>query len=511
MTLRRKLVAIQVTLVAIGLLGSTIISYQVFRRSQYNQIDAEARSAAPALANILVNGRTFTGGSFPGPPSDADGDGGASPAQGGGAGQGALGSLPRDSFAELRSADGKLLESFSDPLCDTHASCAIPALPATLAPVHNPSGTTSTVGATSGSATFRVLVIPVNNPGAAAGDLLVVAVPLGGTTGQLHKLLIVDLLVAAGVLIALSAGALLIIRRGLHPLERMAGTARVIAKGDLSRRVSPADDRTEVGQLGLALNTMLSGIEVAFAEREATEHRLRQFLADASHELRTPLTSIRGYAELWRLGAVSSDEDLTLAMHRIEEQAARMGVMVEELLLLARLDQTRPAERQPVDLAVVAAEACADVGAARRTHPLSLDAPIPVPVVGDASHLHQAVTNLLTNATRYTPMGTPIEVRATIEGGTAVLTVRDHGPGLSPEGLLHAFDRFWQADPARHQGGAGLGLAIVAAVAAGHGGAATVANAPDGGAVFSIRIPIPAPPAAVTASSPTMESAGAKH
>jgi two-component system, OmpR family, sensor kinase len=318
-------------------------------------------------------------------------------------------------------------------------------------------------------------------------------VPLGGTTGLLHKLLIVDLSVAAGVLILLSAGALLIIRRGLHPLERMASTARVIAKGDLSRRVSPADDRTEVGQLGLALNTMLADIEVAFSEREATEQRLRQFLADASHEMRTPLTSIRGYAELWRIGAVSSSEDQALAMHRIEEQAARMGIMVEELLVLARLDQTRPAERRPVDLTVVAAEACAEVGAARRTHPLRLDAPIPVPVVGDTTHLHQAITNLLTNATRYTPAGAPIEVRTEIDGGTAVLTVRDHGPGLSPEGLIHAFDRFWQADPARHAGGAGLGLAIVAAVAAGHGGAATVANAPDGGAVFTIRIPIPQP------------------
>jgi two-component system OmpR family sensor kinase len=197
-------------------------------------------------------------------------------------------------------------------------------------------------------------------------------------------------------------------------------------------------------------------------------------------------------------------------MNRIEEQAARMGVMVEELLLLARLDQTRPAQREPVDLAVVAAEACADVGVARRTHPLSLDAPFPVPVVGDASHLHQAVTNLLTNATRYTPDGTPIEVRAAVEGGSAVLIVRDHGPGLSPEGLAHAFDRFWQADPARHAGGAGLGLAIVAAVAAGHGGAASVANAPDGGAVFTIRIPTPVPAADTRAGpSPAMESAGA--
>jgi two-component system OmpR family sensor kinase len=504
MTLRRKLVAIQVTLVALGLLGSTLISYRVFRHSQYSQIDAEARSAAPVLAQVMVNTNNYSfhfgpvdGAPGAGEPDDgtAGGGGGSRPSDG-------FGSLPRGSVIELRSASGGILKSFSDPLCGSRNSCPTPALPASLPAVHNPDGITSTVGSTSGSASFRLLLTPVNNPNAAPGDVLIIAVPLTATTSSLHRLLIVDLLVAAGVLLALSAGALLIIRRGLYPLERMAGTAQVIAKGDLSRRVSPADDRTEVGQLGLALNTMLTGIEVAFSEREATEQRLRQFLADASHEMRTPLTSIRGYAELWRLGAVSSDEDLALAMRRIEEQAARMGVMVEELLLLARLDETRPAQRLPVDLAVVAAEACGDVGVARRSHPLRLDAPSPVPVVGDATYLHQAVTNLLINATRYTPEGTAIEVRAAVEGGIAVLTVRDHGPGLSPEGLVHAFDRFWQADPARHTGGAGLGLAIVAAVAAGHGGTASVANAADGGAVFTIRMPIPVPGAGTIPDDP---------
>jgi two-component system OmpR family sensor kinase len=296
----------------------------------------------------------------------------------------------------------------------------------------------------------------------------------------------------------LAMGAWYLLRRGLRPLETMAHSAASITAGNLSERVSPSEGRTEVGQLGLALNTMLGELESAFAERDRTEHRLRQFLADASHELRTPLTSIQGFAELFRLGAgtsgVAPGVDLPVILRRIEEESARMKTLVEDLLLLARLDQTRPIERVPVDLAVLAADACSDAVAAAPDRPVVLDAPEPVVILGDQDHLRQAIANLVANALRHTPAGTPIEVSARVIGDAATVAVRDHGGGLDDAALAHVFDRFWQADSARVGTGAGLGLAIVAGIAAEHGGTAAAANASSGGALFTLRLPLRAAP-----------------
>ena len=233
-----------------------------------------------------------------------------------------------------------------------------------------------------------------------------------------------------------------------------------------------------MGQLGLALNTMLDDIEAAFPEREATEQRLRQFLADASHELRTPLTSIQGFAELFRLGADAPSVDLPVILRRIEQESERMKVLVEDLLLLARLDQTRPLERAPVDLAVLAADACSDaVALDRRGRPITLGAPDPVVVEGDGDHLRQAIGNLVTNAVRHTPAGTPIEVRRGSRTGGSRDGARPR-PGTRRRALDHVFDRFWQADRAA-SAPARAGLAIVAAIAdraRGHGAAH---NAPE--------------------------------
>jgi two-component system OmpR family sensor kinase len=272
----------------------------------------------------------------------------------------------------------------------------------------------------------------------------------------------------------------------------MAHTAVSISGGDLSQRVSPADNRTEVGQLGLALNTMLGGLEQSFAEQQATEDRLRQFLADASHELRTPLTSIRGFAELFRIGGGDELLDRDTMVRRIEEESARMNVLVDDLLLLARLDQTRPAERNPVDLAVLAADACTDAVAVDPARTVTLEAPRPVVVAGDQDHLRQAIANLMANALRHTPAGSPVEVSATLVDGLASVRVRDHGPGLGDEARAHVFDRFWRADEARTRGGVGLGLSIVAAIAEEHHGHARVGNAPGGGAEFTIELPVAA-------------------
>lgn len=231
--------------------------------------------------------------------------------------------------------------------------------------------------------------------------------------------------------------------------------------------------------------------------------RLRQFLADASHELR-PLTSIQGFAELFRLRAAHAEDlndldddadpeahvDLAVIMRRIEQEAGRMRVLVEDLLLLARLDETRPFHPEPVDLSVLAADACSDAVAIGPDRHVTLDAPMPVLVAGQADHLRQAVANLMANAVRHTPAGTPIEVSTRLGVGRASVTVRDHGPGLDEAAQAHAFDRFWQADPSRVGAGNGLGLAIVAGIAAEHGGTATVTRAPGGGAAFTVEIPL---------------------
>ncbi len=473
-SLRRRLVAVQVGLVAVGLAAFAFISYHLYSDSAYQQIDNQLQSAAPLLGQGFVGGghgpQPGGGGEVGGPPPDAGHN------------------LPAGSYAAIVGANG-VVSGYQVPCYDS-AKCPMPRLPSTIPAPAGKNGRFFTVPSTDGSTSFRVLVRSSDaQPGIdsdLAGDLLVTAIPLTATLHSLHQLILLYVSVGAAVLVLLSVTGLLIIRRGLHPLERMAATARAIAGGDLSQRASPADGRGEVGQLGQAFNAMMGEIQQAFTARDATEERLRQFLADASHELRTPLTSIRGYAELYRMGAASPDN----VMGRIEENADQMGGLVEELLLLARLDQTRPAERAPVDLVVLVADACEDAAVMTRGRRLSFEAPAPVWVHGDAGHLRQAVTNLLTNASRHTPEGTPVDVVVGVDGGAAVVRVRDHGRGLPPEGLAHAFDRFWRADRSRTGGGAGLGLAIVSAVAVEHGGRVAVRNAPDGGAEFEIRLPL---------------------
>jgi len=281
------------------------------------------------------------------------------------------------------------------------------------------------------------------------------------------------------------------VRVGLRPLDKMGETADAIAAGDLSRRVTPATSKTEVGRLGLALNAMLAQIEKAFAERQASENRLRRFLADASHELRTPLASIRGYAELFRIGAVRDPADTEKAMSRIEGEAARMGTMVEDLLTLARLDQLPEIARNPVDLTRLANDAADDARAAAPDRRIEVASDGEVTALGDASKLRQVIGNLMRNALVHTPAGTPIDLRVTAEDGSAVLEVRDHGNGLPADDREALFERFWRADPGRGRGpaGAGLGLSIVAAIVDAHGGEVSAQNAPDGGAVFTVRLP----------------------
>jgi two-component system OmpR family sensor kinase len=331
-----------------------------------------------------------------------------------------------------------------------------------------------------------------------------VAIPLNDVSQTLHHLLRVEALVIAIVLAALGALSWWLVGIGLRPLDRMAATAGAIAAGDLSHRVEETDPRTEVGRLGVAFNDMLGQIEKAFAERTASENRLRRFLADASHELRTPLVSIRGYAELFRIGAAREPDETETAMRRIEEEARRMGVLVEDMLTLARLDEVREPVRERVDLREIAADAVEDARAVDPGRSIDLidTGDTPVNVLGDPHQLSQIVANLMRNALTHTPAGTAVEVRVSSAGDDAVLEVRDHGHGLPPGDPADLFERFWRAGAGRERGpgGAGLGLAIVAAIAAAHGGSVSAANADGGGASFVVRLPAHRP--AAVASRP---------
>jgi len=499
MTLRLRLVLGLVVLVTAGLATFGVATYQLYSRSQYGRLDDQLRGSAGPVVDSLAREAGLSDTRPAGGPGSGFGDGphDRDPGRDGGGGRdgrpGPPTVVPYGTYSELRDPSGAVVVNIAQS-----STAAVPALDTTLTSA-GPDGRFFSTGSAEGSGRWRVYAGPADR---LPGYTVVVAVPLTEVTSALRRLVLIEGSTGLALLALLAGGAWLLLRRGLRPLEQMATSARSITAGNLSERVSPTETRTEVGQLGLALNTMLDEIESAFAERDRTEHRLRQFLADASHELRTPLTSIQGFAELFRLGGAggAAGVDLPVILRRIEEESARMKTLVEDLLLLARLDQTRPIEQAPVDLAVLAADACSDAVAAAPDRPVTLDAPDPVVVLGDQHHLRQAIANLVTNAVRHTPPGTPIEVSARAVNGAAAVAVRDHGGGLDDEALAHVFDRFWQADRARVGKGAGLGLAIVAGIAAEHGGRASAANAPGGGAVFTLRLP-PGPTPA-TGSAP---------
>jgi two-component system OmpR family sensor kinase len=272
----------------------------------------------------------------------------------------------------------------------------------------------------------------------------------------------------------------------------MGEVAGQIAAGDLSRRVDPDNERTEVGRLGRSLNAMLVQIEKAFAERAAGERRLRRFLADASHELRTPLASIRGYSELYRIGAAREPAEVERAMDRIEAESERMGGLVDDLLTLARVDEVREPAREPLDLRELLEDARDDARAAAPERQIALSPTGPVAIEADGDALRRIFANLLRNAIVHTPEGTPVELTLEASEAWATVKVRDHGPGLPPGDPNAVFERFWRDSAARGRddGGAGLGLAIVAALVTAHGGSVDAANPTGGGALFTVRLPL---------------------
>ncbi|HUY56224.1 MAG TPA: HAMP domain-containing sensor histidine kinase [Candidatus Micrarchaeaceae archaeon] len=462
MSLRLRLLIGLLALVAIGLGVTDAVTYVALQGGLVQRVDQELRDSVPSGERALSTGQAF--------------------------------GLSSGDYVALYQP-GQSIQGYSVTYLPHQKPGPKPRLTQSMARSAGELPTYYTVSAGSGGGEFRVLTLALGG-----GQSFLLAFPLSDVDSTLAQLRLLELVVSGGVLLLLGVGAWWIVQLGLRPLARIRLTASAIAGGDLSRRVEPGAPRTEVGELATSLNEMLSQIERAFAARSASEARMRQFMSDASHELRTPLSSIRGYAELFRHGAEGHPDDLGKAMTRIESESARMTQLVDDLLLLARLDEGRPLERMTVDLSQLAVDAVADASVADRQHPIKVEAPAPMPVLGDEARLRQVIGNLLRNATLHTPAQTPIEVTVKQSGDAALLQVVDHGPGVAPEIAARIFERFVRADPSRgrEQGGSGLGLAIVAAIVAAHQGTLRLEQTPGGGATFSVRIPIelqnPSPP-----------------
>ena len=330
------------------------------------------------------------------------------------------------------------------------------------------------------------------------GELTTVAIDLSDVASTVRALAWSQVGIGAAVLLVLGIAGYAVVHRSLRPLVQVEQTAAAIASGQLDRRVPERDPRTEVGRLSLALNGMLSQIQGAVASSEesaakarTSEDRMRRFITDASHELRTPLTTIRGFAELYRQGAA---RDTEMMMSRIESEARRMGLLVEDLLMLARLDQQRPLERTHVDLLVLASDAVHDgqsIAPQRRIAMEVFDGPGTPEVIGDEARLRQVIGNLMANALQHTPETAKISVRVGTVGANAVLEVCDEGPGLSRDDAQRIFERFYRTDSSRTRssGGTGLGLSIVDSLVRAHNGSVTVTTAPGQGCRFTVSLP----------------------
>lgn len=505
--LRVRLVAAVLALVAVALVGSGAAASATLHGYLVGRVDQQLSGVA---------GHNNTG------PHPDNHDGGP--------GQGLHDQrLPSVYVTETLDANGKPVQALTSNLIDT--SEPLPDLPVITGAQSKASGARFfTVHAVRGDQAWRVYATPTTLSNGSAGTILVAQslADVDNTLMHLEELMavigVVAIVIVAGV-------GYLIVRASLRPLREVERTAARIAAGDLSHRVPAADPRTEVGHLAGALNTMLAEIETAFAERaaseraaresseraqeseaaaRASEERMRRFVADASHELRTPLTIVRGFAELHRQGAVADGADTHALLSRIEDEARRMGLLVDDLLLLARLDQERPLAQAPVDLLRLARDAVADARALAGDRDIDLQvgntSPPPI-ATGDEPRLRQVLSNLMANALKYTPAGSPIEVHVSTgrsargDAEVARLAVVDHGPGLNEQASARVFERFYRADAARNRndGGTGLGLAIVAAIVKGHNGHVDVDTAPGRGATFRIELPLTAD-AAIEAS-----------
>lgn len=458
--LRVSLVAATLAMVAIGLLAQGYAVTTILRHRLISRIDATLIDAAHGWA-LEQRGR---------PPSKEDEDPNA-------------GRPPTSFYVRDVDPDGSVWTVVNDQNAE-------PLLP----PDNDVGSVPVTIGSVDGSGVqWRALSVHGEN-----GRLITVARDLSDPRATLRYLAWSRVAIGVGVLLVLGTAGYVVVNRSLRPLTEVEQTAAAIAAGQLDRRVPERDPRTEVGRLSLALNGMLAQIQQAVASSVASadnarvsEERMRRFITDASHELRTPLTTIRGFAELYRQGAA---RDVELLMSRIESEASRMGLLVEDLLLLARMDAQRPLDRNWVDLLVLATDAVHDARAIAPNRTVELevfDGPGTPEVLGDEARLRQVLSNLVSNALQHTPEEAAITVRVGTDGDDAILEVVDQGPGMSEQDVQRAFERFFRTDSsrARASGGTGLGLSIVDSLTRAHGGTVTVSSPPGQGCTFRVAVP----------------------
>jgi two-component system OmpR family sensor kinase len=466
-----RLVTITTFLIAFGLLLAGFLSAMELRHFLVAQVDAKLQAEGKAAASTTVS--SLLSG------SDSD-------------------YTPSDYCVRVQIGN-QVVWRISSRVKEVYGVPDLPAL--STAQASTSQGEPFTARSASSDVAWRAVAYPLTSGGTNVGTV-VIALPLGDVQQTGRQMVV--LLLASGLGIVLVGGLAggWAVRRSLRPLRQIEATAASIAAGDLSQRVPQAPERTEVGRLGAALNGMLTQIESAFAARTASEARMRRFVADASHELRTPLATIRGYAELYRMGALADKAAMDDTMGRIEGSATRMGGLVEDLLALARLDEGRPLHLESLDLVVPAADAVADLQALDPTRTTRLvgltgDQVLgPVRVHADEARVRQVIANLVGNVARHTPAGTPAELAVgTLTDATGssvgVIEVRDHGPGISPEHAGRVFERFYRIDASRTRdsGGAGLGMAIVAAIVGAHHGAVDLLETPGGGATVRVTLP----------------------
>jgi two-component system OmpR family sensor kinase len=457
--LRLALVAATLVLVACGLLASGIAVTTILRHSLTNRVDQTLVDAS--------NGWAQAPRRVPPPPNE-----GPNP-----------GRPPSNFYVRGVSEDGRVWMAIND-------RDAEPDLPDNndVGPIP------TTVGSIDGShVQWRAVSVR-----GAHGELTTVAIDLSDVQSTVRSLVYAQLGIGVAVLIVLGVAGYAVVHRSLRPLAEVEETAAAIAAGELDRRVPQRDPRTEVGRLSLALNGMLAQIQRAVAASElsadqarGSEERMRRFITDASHELRTPLTTIRGFAELYRQGAA---RDVEMLMSRIESESRRMGLLVEDLLLLARLDAQRPLEQHHVDLLALASDSVHDAKSIAPNRKIAMevfDGPGTPEVIGDEARLRQVLGNLVANALQHTPETAGITVRVGTRDDDAVLEVADEGPGMSHEDAQRVFERFYRTDTSRTRssGGTGLGLSIVDSLVYAHGGRVTVATAPGQGCRFRVSLP----------------------
>jgi signal transduction histidine kinase len=500
-SLRLRLLVAVGAIALIALVVADFATYSALRSSLYKQDDQSLAQSTFRIARFVESGACPSPGtSFVGP----GGGGAGSPPPGGSGGGDSFNNIP---FLEVRTTSWKIVDGRQCPAYVGTQKYS-PQLPSQITGLSTSADGTQVVYFTaastkSGGPAFRVQVsnatLKNRDTGATLKVLSVVAEPIGDTTSTLHTLLLIELAVTAGALVLAMAGGWWLVRLGLRPLEDVERTAESIAAGNLDQRVPGADDTTEVGRLARALNVMLERIEAAFSARVASENRLkesdrhlRQFVADASHELRTPIAAVSAYAELFERGAADNADDLPRVFTGIRSETARMERLVTDLLTLARFDEGLPIQIVPTELVGLGAEAVRTASAVGPQWPVEFTASHPVEVMGDPTRLRQVIDNLLANVRAHTPEGTPATVRVDENGTMAEIVVKDSGPGMPSDEAARVFERFYRVDAsrARNHGGSGLGLSIVAAIVAAHGGTVTAKSSPGEGMMVTVRLPV---------------------